>query len=133
MSIETLLKKIKFKIISRELKHDKYGKCYKYIINIKYNNINKNFSFTDSIYNYKNKKLCNFKDVLYGVLLDMHAYDDDTSLQDFAWRFGYSLDDIENIKNTKKIYNACHDNSKKMHILFNNDELNMLDEYFREY
>ena len=133
MKIETLLKKIDFEVIGKELQHGKHGKNYKYFINVKYNNKKELFSFSDSIKNFEDKKPCNFMDVLYCLLLDMHAYNDNKTLKDFAWAYGYSLDDFEQVQKTKNIYNACKVNANKMHELFNDKELSMLDIYFQEY
>ena len=132
-NLENLKNGLKYAIISKELQRNKHGKCYKYIIELQRNNKKENFCFTDSIYNYEHGMAFDILDLINCLLLDMHAYDDNETLKDFAWCFGYNIDDIENINQTKKIYNACHDNSKKMHDLFTNNELNMLDVLFQEY
>ena len=132
-SLENLKNAINYNIISKELKHDKYGNHNKYIIELKHNNKKRLFSFTDSIFNYEHGMRLNILDVIYSLLLDMHAYDDNINIKDFACCFGYKMDNMQNVNNTKKIYNACHDNSKKMHELFTNKELNMLDGLFCEY
>ena len=132
-SLQNFKNAIDYTIKSKELKHDKHGKCYKYTIELKHNNKKRFFNFTDCIYNYEHGMAFDILDLINCLLLDMHAYDDNETLKDFAWCFGYNIDDIENINQTKKIYNACHDNSKKMHDLFTNNELNMLDVLFQEY
>lgn len=132
-NLENLKNAINYTITSKELQRNKHGKCYKYIIELQRNNKKENFCFTDSIYNYEHDMAFNILDLIACLLLDMHAYDDYNNIDEFAWAFGYNMDDIENINQTKKAYNACHDNSKKMHDLFTNKELNMLDGLFCEY
>ena len=132
-NLENLKNAINYTITSKELQRNKHGKCYKYIIELQRNNKKENFCFTDSIYNYEHDMAFNILDLIACLLLDMHAYDDYNNIDEFAWAFGYNMDDIENINQTKKAYNAYHDNSKKMHDLFTNKELNMLDGLFCEY
>ena len=136
-SLENLKNAINYTIKSRKLQHNsKHGfknNRYEYIIELQHNNKKRLFSFYDSVYNYQHGMAFEILDLIACLLVDMHAYDDYNNIDDFAWAYGYNMDDIENIKNTKKIYNACHDNSKKMHDLFNNNELNMLDGLFCEY
>ena len=132
-SLENLKSAINYNIISKELKHDKYGKRYKYIIELKRKNKKILFSFTDIVYSYQHGMALNILDLINCLLLDMHAYDNNETLKDFAWCFGYNMDDIKNINQTKKIYNACKINAYKIHNLFNENELNMLDNLFQEY
>ena len=132
-SLKNFKNAINYTIVSKELKHDKYGKRNKYTIKLNHNNKKALFSFTDSIYSYEHGMALDILDVIACLLLDMHAFDDNKTLENFTSCFGYNIDNMENINKTKKIYNACHDNSNKMHYLFNDDELNMLDGLFCEY
>lgn len=132
-SLENLKNGLKYTITSKEVKRNEHGHYYKYIIELQYNNKKVSFSFTDSIYNYKHDISFDILDLINCLLVDMHAFDDNASIEDFAWAYGYNMDDMESIKNTKKIYYACRNNSKKMHALFNDKELNMLENLFQEY
>lgn len=132
-SLENLKNAINYNIISKGLQHNKHGKCCKYIIELKHNDKKILFSFTDNVYNYEHGIALNILDAVYSLLIDMHAYDDNANIEHFAWAYGYNMDDIKNINQTKKIYNACKINAYKMHNLFNENELNMLDGLFCEY
>lgn len=136
-SLENLKKSINYTIKSKELKHDnKHGfknNRYKYIIELQHNNKKENFSFTDSIYNYEHGMAFNILDLIACLILDMHAYEDNKTLQNFASCFGYNIDTFEDRQATSRILLACRQNSIKLKKLFNNKELNMLENLFQEY
>ena len=132
-NLESLKKGLKYTIKSKELQRNKHGKCYNYIIELQHKNKKENFSFTDSIYNYEHGMAFDILDLINCLLLDMHAYDDNETLKDFAWCFGYNIDTFEDRQKTSKIMLACRQNSIKLKKIFSNNELNMLDGLFQEY
>ena len=78
------------------------------------------FPFFDSAKNFEEDK----RPSKYDVLVCLDTYDYIQGLEDFASEFGY---DIEN-RETEKTYNACMRQSKKLHGLFTDEELEMLAE-----
>ena len=78
------------------------------------------FPFFDSVANYKNNK----KPSKYDVLACLDTYDYIQGIEDFASEFGYDIEDRE----TQKTYNACMRQSKELHELFTDEELEMLSE-----
>ena len=78
------------------------------------------FPFFDSAKNFEEDKGPSKYDVLAGL----DTYDYIQGLEDFASEFGYDIEDRE----TEKTYNACMRQSKKLHGLFTDEELEMLAE-----
>lgn len=68
------------------------------------------------------------KDILYCILLDASAYEDNGNIDDFRREFGY-----ENINELLKAFNGCREAYKKIHELFNKEELEQLDNIFQDY
>ncbi len=78
------------------------------------------FPFFDSVANYEKDE----RPSKYDVLACLDIYDYIQGLEDFASEFGYDIEDEE----TKKTYNACMRQSKNLHGLFTDEELEMLAE-----
>ena len=78
------------------------------------------FPFFDSAANYEENK----RPSKYDILACLDTYDYIYRLEDFASEFGYDMED----KETKRTYNACMRQSKKLHGLFTDEELEMLSE-----
>ena len=78
------------------------------------------FPFFDSAKNFEEDK----RPSKYDVLACHDTYDYIQGLEDFASEFGYDIEDRE----TEKTYNACMRQSKKIHGLFTDEELEMLAE-----
>ena len=78
------------------------------------------FPFYDSVANYEKDE----KPSEYDILACLDTYDDIQGLEDFASEFGYDIED----KETERTYNACMRQSKELHRLFTNEELEMLSE-----
>ena len=77
--------------------------------------------------NYLNKS--NDKDFLYSLLLDSQAYTTSYNFIDFANNYGYDSDSIK----TLNIYKACKKQHDRLIKLFNDDEIQKLENYFSEY
>ena len=78
------------------------------------------FPFFDSVANYEKDK----EPSKYDILACLDTYDYISDIEDFAFEFGYDIEDRE----TEKIYNACMRQSKNLHGLFTDEELEMLAE-----
>ena len=78
------------------------------------------FPFFDSVKNFEEDR----RPSKYDVLACLDTYDYISDIGDFALEFGYDIYD----KKTEKTYNACMRQSKKLHNLFTNEELEMLAE-----
>ena len=78
------------------------------------------FPFYDSVANYEKDE----KPSEYDVLACLDTYDYIQGIEDFASEFGYDIEDRE----TEKTYNACMRQSKKLHDLFTDEELEILAE-----
>ena len=78
------------------------------------------FPFFDSVANYEEDK----RPSKYDILACLDTYDYINDIKDFALEFGYNIYD----KETEKTYNACMRQSKKLHNLFTDEELEMLAE-----
>lgn len=129
---------IKLTITGSRVENSPFAKGYnrKYRIKLTKGNKEFTFAFHDSVYNYQNNKKLNKLDTLYSVLLDMSCYDNARGFEDFANEFGYELynDDYTGYnKKALRIYNACEKTSNSLHKLFNNAELEKLQEIFQNY
>lgn len=78
------------------------------------------FPFFDSVANYKGGK----EPSKYDVLACLDTYDYIQGIEDFAFEFGYDIEDEE----TEKTYNACMRQTEELHRLFTVEELEMLSE-----
>ena len=78
------------------------------------------FPFFDSVANYEKDE----EPSKYDILACLDTYDYISDIEDFASEFGYDIED----KETEKTYNACMRQSKKLHWLFTDEELEMLSE-----
>ena len=70
-------------------------------------------------------------DFVYCILLDKEAYDNALDEEDFANNL--AMDYYEDKKEVKRIYKACQRASRKLDRMFSDEELNILDEFFREW
>ena len=70
-------------------------------------------------------------DFIYCILLDKEAYDNAMDEEDFANNL--AMDYYEDRKEVKRIYKACQRASCKLNEMFSQEELEILDEFFREW
>ena len=70
-------------------------------------------------------------DFIYCVFLDKNTYDNSRDMQDFAANIG--LDYYEDRKEVNRCYKACERASRRLDEMFSNEELDVLDEFFREW
>ena len=70
-------------------------------------------------------------DFIYCVLLDKNTYDNSRDINDFA--NSLAMDYYEDYKEVKRIYKACQRASEQLDRMFSDEELNILDEFFREW
>ena len=100
--------------------------CWKYTIKISNRGKTRYFDYCGSIHDYEKGLDLNKKGVMYCLISDMNAYESyENDPKGFCYAFG-----SENDKTGLKVYNACKTNSLKMRHLFNDDELNKLQEEF---
>ena len=68
---------------------------------------------------------------VYCVLLDKETYDNSRDEEDVA--NSLAMDYYEDYKEVKRIYKACQRASCKLNEMFSQEELKILDEFFREW
>lgn len=95
----------------------------KYYITLQYNKKRISFHFNDNIYNDSDKN-----DFLHCLLYDSEAYSYTYNFADFMNELG-----LENESDAKKIYNACKRQYARLHKLFNESEIEMLEEIYQDY
>lgn len=71
------------------------------------------------------------KDFLWSVLLNTQSYDCSKDIDDFCANLGY--DRWKDKKEVNRIWKACERGSVKIHEMFNDEELKMLNDYFKEW
>ena len=71
------------------------------------------------------------KDFLWSVLLDTQSYDCSRNINDFCESLRYSR--WEDEKEVNRIWKACERESIKIHEMFNDEELKMLNDYYKEW
>ena len=98
-----------------------YGNAYK--ITLEKDNKKIYFIFNDNAYNESDKN-----DFIYSLLLDSQAYENARDLTDFMLAFGY-----DNIPQAKQVYNTCKKQFDRLHKLFNDAEIKMLEKIFENY
>ena len=114
--------------------HEKTYYCRKYYVKLSYKGNEYRFTFHDSVNAYENNIPLNKKDVMYCILSDTGCYESSRDMDDFLYSFGY--DDGNNLKLYKqgmKAFRACKETSEKLHELFNNDELEKLQNEYMDY
>ena len=94
-----------------------------YRITLTRNDIKIGFIFNDNIYNESDKN-----DFIYSLLRDSQAYEYCYNLADFMNEYGYT-----DAKQAKTIFDACKKQSERLHKLFNNTEIKMLEKIFENY
>ena len=117
--LDRFVRSIKYKRTYIGKSHITTGNAYK--INLAYNHHYCSFVFNDNFKNESKKK-----DFLYCLLLDAMAYDQARDVYDFARTFGYDMYTREEIAKVRKIYYACREQSKRLHRLFNEQEIELL-------
>ena len=70
-------------------------------------------------------------DFIYCLLLDKETYDNARDEEDFANNLG--MDYYEDKKEIERCYKACQRASEQLNRMFSDEELNILDEFFREW
>ena len=93
---------------------------WKYSCKLRRGNKTYTFPFFDSVENYRKNK----RPSKYDILAYLDTYDYISDIRDFSLEFGYDIYD----KETERTYNACIRQSKKLHNLFTDEELEMLAE-----
>ena len=94
-----------------------------YSVVLKYNGNSITMLFHD---NYKNES--GKDEFLYALLQDSLGYEYCQDVNDFMLEFGY-----DDIKKAKQIYKACERQSKKLHKLFTDEEIEQLQEEFQDF
>ena len=114
--LNALLSRIKF---SRSyVRKSKMTSGNEYKIFISYNGHWAWFTFHD---NFENKST--LKDWLYCLVLDMNSYEFSRDEYEFAREYGY-----DDMSEARKIYRACEKTAEKLHKLFNDSELEILNQ-----
>lgn len=126
--------------------HEKTHYCRRYSIRLSYKGNDYRFTFHDSVNAWQNNTPLNKKDVMYCVLSDMGCYESSKDMDDFLYSFGYDNSKADNLykgydngndlklyKQGIKTFEACKKTSEKLHELFNNDELEQLQNEYMEY
>ena len=72
------------------------------------------------------------KDCLYCLILDMMSAENALDVDDFLKEFGYT-DNLETVRKGEKAYKECVKTGKALRRLFDDDEIEVLDEYFQNY
>lgn len=102
---------------------------WKYKMKISNRGKTRYFEYNGSVHDYDRGIDLNPKDVMYCLLRDMDSYESyKNDPKGFCDEFGY-----EDKRIGLKVYNGCKTNSIKMRYLFNDDELNKLQEEFENY
>lgn len=71
----------------------------------------------------------NKKDCLWCLCLDCSSYElSNGNIDEFQREFGY-----EKVSECIKAFNGCKQNYNKLHSLFTNDEIKVLEEYYEDY
>lgn len=79
------------------------------------------FSFYD---NYENNAKLTW--MLECLIMDRRAFIDYRRFEEFCWAFGYDIDKPE----SRKVYQGCKEESKKLSEFFTRRELEVLNEYY---
>ena len=82
------------------------------------------FIYHDNYYNNSN-----INDYIYSLLLDAQAYEYSYNFADFCNNFGYDSDSMKEYK----IYLACKKQAERLHKLFNDLEIEELQQAFEQY
>ena len=107
--------------ITRDEVVEKWGWCrWKYNCKLRRGYKTYTFPFFDSAKNFEEDT----RPSKYDILACLDTYDDIRDIEDFASEFGYDIED----KETEKTYNACMRQSKNLHRLFTDEELEILTE-----
>ena len=137
-TISNTVEGIKINVLSSKVVvspfHEKTYYCRKYYIRLSYKGNDYKFTYHDSVHACENNTPLNKKDVMYCVLSDMGCYESSRDMEDFIYSFEY--DNGNNLKLYKegmKAYKACKKTSEKLHAIFNNDELEQLQNEYMEY
>ena len=128
LNIETLLNDIKVYTYYSCKSNMTSGNKYKVII--KYNNKSVSMVYHD---NYLNE--CKKEDILYCFISDTKCAEYGY-FEDFCHEFGYDIyneDGYSHNKKSLKIYNGCLRQLEKFNRLFNDEEKELLINYFDEY
>ncbi len=141
-TISNTVKGIKINVLSSEVVTSPFHKstfsrtyyCHKYYLKLSYKGNEYKFTFHDSVDAYKNNTPLNKKDVMYCILSDMGCYESSRDMKDFLYSFGYDDgNDLKLYKEGMKAFEACKEASEKLHELFNNDELEQLQNEYMDY
>ena len=114
--------------------HEKTYYCRRYSIRLSYKGNDYRFTYHDSVDAYKNNNPLNKKDVMYCVLSDMGCYESSRDMEDFLYSFGYDNgNDLKLYKQGMKAFEGCKKTSEKLHELFNDYELEQLQNEYMDY
>ena len=107
--------------------------CRRYSIRLSYKGNDYRFTFHDSVHACENNIPLNKKDVMYCVLSDMGCYESSRDMEDFLYSFGYDNQDLKTYKEGMKAFKSCKKTSEKLHELFNDYELEQLQNEYMDY
>jgi hypothetical protein len=139
-TISNTVKGIKINVLASEVVGSPFHKsnfsktyyCRKYYVKLSYKGNDYKFTFHDSVNAYENNIPLNKKDVMYSILSDMGCYESSRDMQDFIYSFGYD-NDLELYEKGVKAFEGCKRTSIILHELFNNDELEQLQNEYMDY
>lgn len=94
-----------------------------YRVTLTRNGVKVGFIFNDNIYNESDKN-----DFIYSLLRDSQAFEYCYNLADFMNEYGYT-----DGKQAKQVYDACKKQSDRLHKLFNDAEIEILEKIFENY
>lgn len=94
-----------------------------YRVTLTRNGVKVGFIFNDNIYNESDKN-----DFIYSLLRDSQACENARDLTDFMNEYGYT-----DAQQAKQAYNACKKQSERLHKLFNDAEIEILEKIFENY
>jgi len=103
----------------------KSSKVNKYLVTLRNSKHTYSFEFFDSIKNTEDNKSCKYD--FYSVLACLSYYTPE-SFDDFCSEFGYEFENESEYIKTKSIHLACLDQQKNIKKLFNDEQLQLLQE-----
>lgn len=136
-SISNTVKGIKINVLASKVVvspfYEKTYYCHKYYVKLSYKGNDYRFTFHDSVHAWQNNTPLNKKDVMYCVLSDMGCYESSRDIEDFIYSFGYDEQDLKTYKEGMKAFKSCKKTSEKLHELFNDFELEQLQNEYMDY
>ena len=141
-TISNTVKGIKINVLNSKVVYSPFHKstfsrtyyCRQYYVRLSYKGNDYKFTFHDSVHAWQNNLPLNKKDVMYSVLSDMGCYESSRDIEDFLYSFGYDDgNDLKLYKQGMKAFEGCKKAAEKLHELFNDDELEKLQNEYMDY